>query len=158
MTAKEYLSQIRVLTEKIRMIESNIDDLRAEILRIHDVSLRSAWPDGQPHGTGTTDPTGNAVLKMTATNQERIDKLKGKLQDYEIREYKAREELWKTRMEITETISQLKNRTHIRILHLHYVKGWSWEKIAVDINYTVRHVWNLHGQALSEIDKIISNR
>jgi hypothetical protein len=37
------------------------------------------------------------------------------------------------------------------ILALRYIEGMSWEKIAVEINYTWRHTHNLHWRAIESI-------
>ena len=58
-TAQKYLEQI----QRIRATISNLDS-QIERLRNEEASVRSAWTDGQPHGTGTTDPVGNAAAKL----------------------------------------------------------------------------------------------
>lgn len=38
------------------------------------------------------------------------------------------------------------------LLMCRYIKGMSWEDIAVKLNYTWRHVHRIHSQALDSID------
>ncbi len=70
MTAKEYLLQYRIISERLRAIESLLQELREEQAGLGIESLRSAWPDGQPHGTGTTDPTGSQAIKAADARSE----------------------------------------------------------------------------------------
>lgn len=156
MTAKEYLAQYRMIKARLRAIEAMVDEAREELSAINDVSIRSAWPDGQPHGTGTTDPVGNqaatAADKMT---QERRDKLRGQLEDLEIRELKVRSELWRQRMEIEEVIGAVSDPAHHDVLHRRYIQGQKFELIAVEMDYSYRHTIRLHGEALLEVAKIM---
>lgn len=36
------------------------------------------------------------------------------------------------------------------LLHYRYILGYTWERIAVEMNYSFRHVLRLHGEALSK--------
>lgn len=155
MTAKEYLMQYRIISSRIRAIEGMILALREELEGLGAGSLRSAWPDGQPHGTGTTDPTGNQAIKAAETiSEEYREKLRRRLMDLEVREYKARSELWRQRIEIEETLGAVTDPTHHDILHMHYIEGKTFEWIAVEIGYSFRHTIRLHGEALKAIDRI----
>lgn len=144
MTAKEYLSQIAQLKTMIRNADDLIDDLRSQ-----EITLRSAWPDGQPHGTGTTDPVGMAASKLA-------DELK----DAEYAQLQRRRSLYRKQLEITETLSHLERPEHNRLLFLRYVEGWTWEAIAEDMERTYQWVADsvsgLHGNALRELEKILA--
>jgi len=156
MTAKEYLSQYQMIEARLRAIEAMVDEARKELSAINDVSLRSAWPDGQPHGTGTTDPVGNqAAAAADRITQERREELKGLLEDLEIRELKTRAELWRQRMEIEEVIGAVSDPTHHDVLYRRYIQGQKFELIAVETGYSYRHTIRLHGEALLEVAKII---
>lgn len=139
MTAKEYLMQVRVLASKVRSLDEEITALREE-----QASIRSAWPDGQPHGSGTTDPTG-----MMAT------RLADQLLRAETELISLRSQLWAKRMSIIDTISKVTKAEHNRLLYLRYVQCRSWEEIAVEMHYTYRWITSLHGQALQEVEKIL---
>jgi len=155
MTAKEYLQQYKIKQSRLRAIENMIRELREELTSLGAGSLRSAWPDGQPHGTGTTDPTGSQAIKAAeALSEERREKLRSQLIDMMMREYKARAELWRQRCEIEETLGAVRNPTHHDILHMHYMEGRTFEWIAVEIGYSFRHTIRLHGEALKAIDRI----
>lgn len=157
MTAKEYLKQYRTIASKLRAIDVMIAEIREELSNIGLVSIRSPWPDGQPHGSGTTDPTGSLASRAADTGtEERREALKEQLLDLEVRELRARSDLWKKRVEIEETLSMVLDPTYHDILHRRYVEGQTFELIAVELNYSWRHTVRLHGEALMAMDKILS--
>lgn len=159
MTAKEYLMQYRVIQAKLRAIESMLRDIREELTGLGVGSIRSPWPDGQPHGTGTTDPTGSEAIRAAdMMTIERREKLRDQLADLEVREYKARSELWQQRIQIEETIGAVKDPTYNEVLHRRYIEGQTFELIAVEMHYSWRHTIRLHGEALLEVEKIIEKR
>lgn len=41
--------------------------------------------------------------------------------------------------------------TERTIIRLHYFQGLTWEQVAVEMNYTWRHVHRLHGKALEKL-------
>lgn len=139
MTAKEYLQQVAALSERIRQIEAEIQKLREE-----QILLRSPWPDGQPHGTGKSDPVGNQATKIA-----------DQIRELETKQLKKRGELWIKRSEIIETIGRIGDEKLNRLLWMRYVEDDSFEKIAVEMHYTYRHVVRLHGDALVRVDRIL---
>lgn len=139
MKAKDYLMQCRQIEEQILQIDAEIQSLRDE-----QILLRSSWPDGQPHGTGKSDPVGNQAAKIA----DQIQKL-------EIKQLKKRGELWLKRAEIIETIGLVQDEVLNRLLWLRYVQGVSFEEVAVDMHYSYRHVTRLHGEALQRVEKIM---
>lgn len=141
MTAKEYLNQLKAIDARIRSIDRDI-----EVLRTEQISLRSAWPDGQPHGTGISDPVAMQAVKVA-------DEL-GKL---EVTQMKWRWELMRKRVEISNTIAMLNDGVLQQILYDRYVERKSFEQIAVDIGYSWRHTIRLHGTALFRIQEIIKD-
>lgn len=142
MTAKEYLQQVGRLDEKIRQLEREIEALRAA-----EASLRSPWPDGLPRGTGIGDPVGREAARVA-------DKIRG----LEERVMRKRGELFAKRLEVIETLGEMKDPTLNRLLWAKYVDGQTWEQIAVDLSYTYRHIINLHGKALEAMEEILERR
>ena len=161
MNAKEYLMQVGIIDAKLKTVEANIRKLRDEILTLDDVSLSSSWPDGQPHGTKTTDPTGSQGTRLADANNERREKLRKELLDYEYQEVTLRSKLWNKRMQTIEMIAHIMDsgdvmaKTYYTLLTMRYVDGASWEEIAVEIGYTWRHTIRLHGEALKKIGLLI---
>jgi len=141
MTAKEYLMQIRTLDSMIKNIEDEIQSLREET-----ASLRSAWPDGQPRGTGTTDPVGAQAVKIAdqLTTAERTH-------------LTYMREMYRKREEILNVIEQVNDGECQRLLYLRYVQGYSWEAIAEDIDKSRQWTCTaIHSKALQIVEKILS--
>ena len=140
--AKAYLWRIRKIEKDIRNIEDMIRDAREE-----QETIRSAWPDGQPHGTGITDPTAQAVID-----------LEKKIGEYERQLIQNKSDLWKAKMDILDTISKVRDANLSRLLYLYYVESKTWEEVAVELTYSWRHTLRRHGQALQEVEKIIDRK
>lgn len=140
--AKAYLWRIRKIEKDIENIEDMISDAREE-----QATIRSAWPDGQPHGTGITDPTAQAVID-----------LEKKIGEYERQLIRNRTELWRAKMDILDTISKVEDAKLSRLLYLYYVDGRTWEEVAVEMTYSWRHTLRRHGTALREVEKIIDQK
>lgn len=140
MSAKEYLMQVRMLTNKIKNLDEEIRDIRSEI-----ITVRSSWPDGQPHGAGLSNPVESAVEKL-------IDQL----QKIELQQLMLHSQLWSARNEVIETIGKVSHAEYNRLLYLRYVQGEMWEQIAVDMGYTYQWVAGpLHSNALQEVEEIL---
>ena len=50
---------------------------------------------------------------------------------------------------VQAAIERLESEQEKDLLTYRYLKGYSWEKIAVEMGYTYRHVTRLHGEALT---------
>lgn len=59
------------------------------------------------------------------------------------------------REEIFQTIMMVDDSRYRQILIGRYIAGWTWERIAVDINYSYIQTVRLHGNALQAIKKFI---
>lgn len=158
MNAKQYLQQYQTMQAKVEMIDAMIKAIRSELSGLDDVSISSPWPDGQGHGSGIGDPTGNNAARA-ADNQTEAEreKLRGQLADLELEALRKRSEMWAKRLEIAETIGQVQGYTLNRLLQMRYIEDKSFELIAVELHYTYRHIINLHGIALEEVCKLINN-
>lgn len=155
MTTKEFLLQYRVLSSRIGAIDRMIKEIRAELTGVGVATIGSPWPDGQPHGTGTTDPTGAQAIKAAeAVTEVYRQKLRDQLADLEVKGLRARSDLWEKRLEIEEALGQVKDPVHLDILQKAYIEGKRFELIAVELGYSYRHTIRLHGEALIEVDRI----
>lgn len=140
MVAKEYLQQIKILTTQIQNIDDEIKSLRSEV-----ITIRSSWPDGQPHGSNTSDPVGNVATRLA----DELIKL-------EKRQLDLQGELWHKRNEIINTLNQLQHAESNRLLYLRYVQDKTWEHIAVEMHYSYQWVSTaLHSNALCELQEIL---
>lgn len=136
MNPKEYLMQYKRLTRRIENAELDLQAIREERESI-SISL-----DGLPKATGTSDRVANLAVMLADAEAEIIA---------------MRSEAWSMRMEIIRTIDKMENPAEVRLLHLRYVDGYTWEQIAVDMDYTYQWVCgSLHGNALKSLDKILN--
>lgn len=167
MSSKEYLSQYGIIKARLRLIDSNIDRLRRDIQNIGDISVSSAWPDGQPHGTKIGDPTSSKALKLISDMgnlREKRERLRSELLEYEYQQIQERSKLWSMGMEITEKLSGLLSvddvnaKVYHDILYLRYIQDMRWEEIAVNIGYTYRHTTRLHGEALKVMEEVLNEK
>lgn len=163
MNAKEYLMQVGMIDAKLKAVDYMVAGIRKELRLIGNVDLSPSWPDGQPKGNKTTDPTGVKAVKLADQNSKAREKLKEQLIEYEHQQIELRSQLWTKRMEVTEKLSRLGEsgnpmaRVYHRLLTMKYLSYATWEEIAVEINYTWRHTIRLHGEALKEMERILKN-
>lgn len=91
--------------------------------------------DGQPRGSGVSDPTGKAGATM-ATISSRIDGLLVRL--LELRD------------EIERAIEHLPPRERM-LMRYYYIDCMTWEQVAERMHYSVRRVMQIHGNALQKL-------
>ena len=127
---KQYLRRYQEAKKRAKRIQEEIDALRSS--ETSPVGLG----DGLPHGSGTSDLSGYAA---------RWDEL--------VRELEAEKEMQMvTYREIRQQIGTVSDATEQEILSRRYLIGQSWEKIAVEMKYSYRHVTKLHGHALKHFE------
>ena len=127
---KQYLRRYQMAKRRVGLIQEEIEELRAS--KTSPVGLG----DGMPRGRGTSDLSGYAA---------RWDEL--------VRELEAEKEMQMvTYREICQQISMVPDPTEQEILSRRYLIGQSWEKIAVEMKYSYRHVTKLHGHALKHFE------
>lgn len=127
---KQYLRRYQEAKKRAKRIQEEIDALRSS--ETSPVGLG----DGLPHGSGTSDLSGYAA---------RWDAL--------VRELEAeKERQMVTYREIRQQIRMVPDATEQEILSRRYLLDQSWEKIAVEMKYSYRHVTKLHGYALNHFE------
>ena len=127
---KQYLRRYQVAKRRVGLIQEEIEELRSS--KTSPVGLG----DGMPHGSGTSDLSGYAA---------RLDEL--------LRELEAEKEMQMvTYREIRQQIGMVPDAIEQEILSRRYLIGQSWEKIAVEMKYSYRHVTKLHGHALNHFE------
>lgn len=137
MNTKEYLQQIRKADGKIKRMERSRQQLRANLYSIGSVTGEMS-PD-KVQSSSTED----AMLKLIA----KVDELE-------------REMIWtidrqkRLIRKISMEIEQVPDERYKTILQCRYIMFWKWERIAVDMDLDIRHVYRLHGAALLEFEKI----
>lgn len=124
---KQYLRRYQMAKRTVGLIQEEIEELRSS--KTSSVGLG----DGMPHGSGTSDLSGYAA---------RLDEL--------LRELEAEKEMQMLiYREIRQQIGMVPDAIEQEILSRRYLIGQSWEKIAVEMKYSYRHVTKLHGCALN---------
>ena len=135
MTAKDYLSQARVLDQAINARLERIARLRAL------VSGRAARTDGMPRGG--TGSAGSTFFDWTETVLK-IDEMERAL-DRDINR------LIDLKREIAEAIAAVPDMRYRTLLEYRYLCGWSWRRIARTMNYSEDWTRHAHGRALQMV-------
>ena len=131
--AQEYLNQVRQIDEQMRIIQSQISNI---------VELSGMSYDKTP-----TQPNGDSrTEKLAIRRLELLDKYEAK-----------RDELVKMRYEITDTIMTLKGRYQQEVLFKRYVELKRWRRVASELNLSISMTYNVHKDALQEIDKVLKH-
>lgn len=131
MTVKEYLSQAKFLDQRIN---SKIQQVTAlNDLATKATSTLTGMPRNPNHATSTMEETIAKIIDLQAEINHDIDRLVD------------------LKQEITATIKAVGNNEYQTILEKRYLCFLSWEKIAVDMGYSIRNVQILHGKALASV-------
>ena len=134
MTAKAYLGQARFLNMRIKSKFQQIESLNE--LATSCTAVLSDMPKSPNHGASKVE---NCVLKIVT------------LQD-EIREDINR--LVDLKREIMGTIKAVSDPELQTLLEKRYLCSLSWEKIAVEMHYSIQHIYRMHDTALAAVEEI----
>ena len=113
---------------------------RAILNEIHDLKdlatkITVTFSD-MPGGGGNTDKIGGIVANIVDLQSELAVQAK----------------TMKAEQEIVQAVIDAVDEPDLRqLLILRYINGLTWEKIAVDMNYSWRHTLRLHGAALAAV-------
>ena len=136
MRAKEYLSQVRIIDERITCKLADAALLQDMVTRITPI-LRE---DGASGCGGAPDRLADAVAKivdLTAEINRDIDRLVDK------------------KREIAAKLEKVSDRRYYTVLSRRYLLFETFEKISCEMNYSWRRVCSLHGQALEAFQKVL---
>lgn len=142
MTAKEYLTQIRLLDLKIKQRTEEQIKLRMEALQISSPELSADKVQ--------TSVSGDIMGDILVTCAELEREIKALICSFV-----------RLRHRIIGEIQSLDDRRYVELLYLHYVDGKKLEEIAcimVKSNgepYSYDHIASLHGAALQRFDEKI---
>lgn len=136
MTSKEYLSQIRRLTNRISRLALE----RQQFLELASTPSPVSY-----------EPRFSANRRTSAPFEKLVDKAADI--DNAIREEQAR--LDSLISEAARKILEIEDFDERYILLQRYIKFASWEHIAADLHYSVSWVYKLHGRALQSFQKKI---
>lgn len=128
MTAKEYLSQVRFVD---RLVDSKLEQLtRLKESATKATSTISDMPRSDSSDLQSMETTIIKLIDMEREINADIDRLVD------------------LKRATTIAIAALKNMEQRLVLEQRYLCYKSWEQIAADMCYSVRHVTRLHGEAL----------
>ena len=131
MTAKEYLSQAYRLDQRI---DAKIEQVMS--LRNLAAKATSTLSDAAPSGT---------------QNVHRMEDIIIKIIDFENEINADIDRLVDLKREIMRVIKALPNPEYQTLLELRYLCFKSWEKIAIEMNYSIQHIYRLREKAFKEI-------
>lgn len=137
MTAKEYLQQVRRKNAAIYNLQRDKEGLIAMMY-----SLGGAGEGERVQSSRNNDKFGTLYGRIDEKEREITDKIDA-LVDF--------------KLNVSDKINALPDERYIAILHKRYICFESWERIAIDLDYTVRHIQHLHGQALIDFEKMYPN-
>lgn len=131
MTAKEFLSQARGMKVRIEALEER----RA---RYRDLATRrTAHYHSEPGGgTRRVSSVEEYALKIVDLDAE----LAARIEQYV-----------DTLRKIEAVIDAVDDQRCRDLLKFRYLNGWSWNKVARRMDYSVDHVWHLHDRALKMV-------
>ena len=137
MNAKEYLKQAFYLDKRINSKLEQVESLNT--LATKATSTLSDMPKSPSRGTSRLEETIVKIIDL----QEEINRYIDKLVDL--------------KAEIVGTIKGIKDKEIQVILEKKYLCFKSWQKIAVEMNYDIRHIHRLHNQGLKETSDLKSD-
>ena len=137
MTAKEYLLRYKKAKLKIKSIEETMMERETAI-----TSTASSL-DGMPRGTDLSDKTGRLASTMADKQNEY---------------YWAKVDAFHIMCEVSEAIGRVHDEEYMWLLTMRYIRGYTWERIAVEMDRTYQWVAGpLHGNALKAFEEIMGN-
>lgn len=135
MKAKEYLGKAYRLDQRINSKLDQVASLNE--LATKATSTLSDMPKNPNKAISTMENTICKIIDLQDEINRDIDRLVD------------------LKTEIVTTVKNIENKEYQTLLEKRYLCFDTWEQIAVDMNYSIRWVHNIHGKALKELSKII---
>ena len=135
---KEYLKQVYRIEKQV----GNLVIERKNILTLLEkcTSTTAGYEsDGSTSGTHANNAENNIINYISA------------LQDYESKLQTQITEMLTAKEKLKQIIENVPNYEHRQILYKRYICFQKWEQIAVDMNYSIRRIYQIHGEALNYI-------
>ena len=131
MTAKEYLGQAYRLDQRINSKLEQVASLNE--LATKCTSILTGMPRNPNRSTSTMAEAVGKIVDLQAEINRDIDRLVD------------------LKREMVKLIKAVDNTEYQTLLELRYLCFKTWEQIAVDMGYNVRHVYRLHDEAVESI-------
>ena len=133
MTAKEYLNRVRRQNYILKQTEKELNGIRADIL-----TLRASSLSEHVSGSKNSD-TADKYIRLESY-MEKVNAEWDKLIDM--------------RNAAKDLIGAMPDPMHRAVLYARYINGQRWEDIAMDMHYSWKGIFKLHGQALRVFDQM----
>lgn len=138
MTAKEYLMQIHRLDAQIRNKRLELEDIWNRMKGVQAINYEAK------EGVSGSPNTRSPQEKYFPIYEEYRKELRMILT-----------ESMRKRKEIMAVVDSIDDADYIDLLHKRYFQSEKWEDIAVEMNYSLPYIYQLHGEALQEVKKRI---
>lgn len=135
MTVKEYLSQAYRIDQRINSKLEQVGSLRALATK-----ATSTISDMPPSGSRNVHSMESIIVKMADLENEINEDI---------------DSLVDLKREIVGIIKAIDNPEHQTLLELRYLCFFSWEKVAVEMDYDLRYLHKLHRKALEQCSAFI---
>lgn len=136
--AKQYLARYRAMRAQYASAIREIEDLRASL-------------------TGITAPIKGDVVTGSGPSDRMADTV-ARIVDMEVALGGTADEMHAALTQIMEAIAAVPDATQRAVLQLRYVEGLSWQRIALEINYSDRQTYVIHGCALAAVNRWLEGR
>ncbi|HAS04384.1 MAG TPA: hypothetical protein DCR71_01280 [Dehalococcoidia bacterium] len=131
MTAKEYLSQAYRIDRRINSKLEQVASLRELATKV--TTTLSDLPHNPSHQTCSME---NIICKIVDLENEINNDI---------------DNLLDLKSDIMTAVKRIENPKLRMLLELRYLCFNSWEQIAVDMGYSMQHIYRIHDQALKSI-------
>lgn len=131
--AKEYFAQIRKTDRLIQRLTDTVNTLRSS-LTSQSYELK---PD-KVQTSGPKDTLGETITKIISLEEDINTRIN---------------ELVEQKADAMRRIQNVPDQDQQNILIARYVNGEKWEKIAVDLNFSIAQIYRIHGAALLDFIK-----
>ncbi len=135
MTAKEYLGQAYRLDQRINSKLEQLASLNE--LATKCTSTLTGMPRNPNRGTSTMADAVAKIVDLQAEINRDIDRLVD------------------LKREMVRLIKAVDYTEYQTLLELRYLCFKTWEQIAVDLNYSIHHLYKLHNAALDICDRLL---
>ena len=132
MTVKELLRSVREQDSLLRAYEQELEDLRRRAYNISSPKLGD---------------------KIQSNHLATLDEIVAKIEQQAAKVNAAWDELIDKRNQAKALINKVDDESIRCVLYRYYILIQTWEQIAVEMNYTIRWVYKLHGKALQDLEK-----
>lgn len=132
MTAKEYLNKVRNQSYVLKQAEKELNALRGDIISI----------------------PGSLSEKVSGTKESDLADTYIRVEKYEHRVTSEWNKLIDLRMQAKAMIAALSDEREQAVLYARYINCLSWEVIALDMHYSWKGIFKLHGRALKCFERV----